>query len=178
MSIVAFDGTDVFYDSICVSSRERELKANKVHVSPDQRFIACSVGSWGWGMLLAQRFFDIAVISEHNLRDDLFIPASSAENLEGSGEVELIVLDLIERRAWMYDDCVDGFGALPLEPFIIGHTRAVSAVASKIDLIDSSKWAQIASDLQAIEGNTHFNDRVTKAPYHVLSTQTLKKVSV
>ena len=175
MSIVAFDGKEVFYDSICVGGGFREFTVEKVHVSSDKRLVACSVGLWGMARSVIQDFFDRTRANPELLEQDIFIPNTelSEKVLEGySGDI--IIIDTHNKRMWLYDDYINGFGAVPYKPFIIGHERAQAIVALSVDATDESKWDKIAFDLSVVADSHHFNDRVTAAPYKVIDLASME----
>lgn len=172
MSIVAFDGSSVFYDSICVSNHYRQFSVTKVHISPDNRLVACAVGSWGVAQKLIQQFFDMAARDGSALRKETFIEVPAiAEKDDFSGDI--IIIDCVAKRCWLYDEYADGFGTMPYEPFIIGHERAYAVAAAHIDTLDNSKWEELAFHLEVIARSPHFSGRVTAAPYRLISLDDL-----
>lgn len=169
MSIVAYDGKSVFYDSICVASGTRQLSVPKVHVSNCSRYIACGVGLWGHACSLFQTMFD-ALASDAELSNKrIFIPAKVDVMEEGeySGGSEYYIIDTATNALWLYDDHAYGFCRSGETGFIIGHERAAAIVSMRINCTDENKWASIASDLSELERSPYFNDRVTAAPYYV-----------
>ena len=179
MSIVAFDGKQVFYDSICVGSGFREFAVEKVHVSNDKRLVSCSVGVWGMACSVVQDFFDRTSTNPELLEQDIFIqstelPEKVLEDYSG----DIIIIDTVRQRLWMYDEYINGFGAVPYKPFIIGHERAQAIVALSVDATDESKWDKIAFDLSVVADSRHFNDRVTASPYKVIDLASMETRSV
>lgn len=175
MSIVAFDGKEVFYDSICVGSGFREFTVEKVHVSNDKRLVSCSVGVWGMACAVVQDFFDRTSNDPTLLDKDIYIPSCDLPEKvleEYSGDI--IIIDTANKRLWMYDEYINGFGAVPYKPFIIGHERAQAIVALSVDATDESKWDKIAFDLSVVQNSRHFNDRVTAAPYKVIDLASME----
>lgn len=174
MSIVAFDGHKLFYDSICVGG-SREFAVDKVHISKDKRLIACSVGVWGTARAVIQDFFDRVKRDPFILKSDTFIPSldmnpRALEDYSG----DIIIIDVQEQRMWMYDEYINGFGEIPFAPFIIGHERVQSIVGLSLDAVDDSKWNKIAFDLSYLENSRHFNDRVTAAPYKLIDLASME----
>ena len=175
MSIVAFDGKQVFYDSICVGSGFREFAVEKVHVSLDQRLVSCSVGVWGMACSVVQDFFDRALSDPTILDKEIFIPSCElSEKTLASYSGDIIIIDTHNKRMWLYDEYINGFGAIPYKPFIIGHERAQAIVALSIDATDEDKWDKIAFDLSVVQNSHHFNDRVTAAPYKVIDLSSME----
>lgn len=175
MSIVAFDGKKVFYDSICVGSGFREFTVEKVHVSSDERLVSCSVGVWGMACSVVQDFFDRAIADPSILDKGIFIPCSElSEKILEDYSGDIIIIDTVRQRLWMYDEYINGFGAVPYKPFIIGHERAQAIVALTVDATDEQKWEKIAFDLSVVQNSHHFNDRVTAAPYKVIDLASME----
>ena len=175
MSIVAFDGKQVFYDSICVGSGFREFAVEKVHVSNDKRLVSCAVGVWGMACAVVQDFFDRTSNDPTLLDKDIYIPSCElSEKVLEDYSGDIIIIDTINKRLWMYDEYINGFGAVPYKPFIIGHERAQSIVALSIDATDDKKWDKIAFDLSVVQNSHHFNDRVTAAPYKVIDLASME----
>ena len=175
MSIVAFDGKQVFYDSICVGSGFREFAVEKVHISNDNRLVSCSVGVWGMACSVVQDFFDRAIADPSILDKDIFIPCSElSEKILEDYSGDIIIIDTVRQRLWMYDEYINGFGAVPYKPFIIGHERAQAIVALTVDATDEQKWEKIAFDLSVVQNSRHFNDRVTAAPYKVIDLASME----
>ena len=179
MSIVAFDGKEVFYDSICVGSGFREFTVEKVHVSSDERLVSCSVGVWGMACSVVQDFFDRTSTNPKLLEQDIFIPSTELpEKVLEAYSGDIIIIDTVRQRLWMYDEYINGFGAVPYKPFIIGHERAQSIVALTVDATDEKKWDKIAFDLSVVADSRHFNDRVTASPYKVIDLASMETRSV
>ena len=175
MSIVAFDGKQVFYDSICVGGGFREFAVEKVHVSSDERLVSCSVGVWGMACSVVQDLFDRAIADPSILDKDIFIPCSElSEKVLEDYSGDIIIIDTVRQRLWMYDEYINGFGAVPYKPFIIGHERAQAIVALSVDATDEDKWDKIAFDLSVVQNSHHFNDRVTAAPYKVIDLASME----
>ena len=179
MSIVAFDGEKVFYDSICVGGDFREFTVEKVHVSSDERLVSCSVGVWGMACSIVQDLFDRAIADPSILDKDIFIPCSElSEKILEDYSGDIIIIDRIAKRMWMYDEYINGFGCVPYKPFVIGHERAQSIVALTVDATDEKKWDKIAFDLSVVADSRHFNDRVTASPYKVIDLASMETRSV
>lgn len=179
MSIVAFDGEKVFYDSICVGGGFREFAVEKVHVSNDKRLVSCSVGVWGMACSVVQDFFDRAIADPFILDKDIFIPSTELpEKVLEDYSGDIIIIDTVRQRLWMYDEYINGFGAVPYKPFIIGHERAQAIVALSVDATDEKKWDKIAFDLSVVADSRHFNDRVTASPYKVIDLASMETRSV
>ena len=179
MSIVAFDGKKVFYDSICVGGGFREFTVEKVHVSNDKRLVSCSVGVWGMACSVVQDFFDRTSANPELLEQDIFIPSTElSEKVLEDYSGDIIIIDTVRQRLWLYDEYINGFGAVPYKPFIIGHERAQSIVALSIDATDDNKWDKIAFDLSVVQNSHHFNDRVTAAPYKVIDLASMETHTV
>ena len=175
MSIVAFDGKQVFYDSICVGSGFREFTVEKVHVSSDKRLVSCSVGVWGMACSIVQDLFDRAIADPFILDKAIFIPcAELSEKVLEDYSGDIIIIDTVRQRLWLYDEYINGFGAVPYKPFIIGHERAQAIVALSVDATDEGKWDKIAFDLSVVQNSHHFNDRVTAAPYKVIDLSSME----
>ena len=175
MSLVAFDGEKVFYDSICVGGDFREFTVEKVHVSNDKRLVSCSVGVWGMACAIVQDFFDRALSDPTILDKDIFIPSCElSEKVLEDYSGDIIIIDTANKRLWMYDEYINGFGAVPYKPFIIGHERAQAIVALTVDATDEQKWEKIAFDLSVVQNSRHFNDRVTAAPYKVIDLASME----
>lgn len=175
MSIVAFDGSHILYDGICVGGvcGSRQFHVDKVRVSNDKRFVACSVGVWGVACAVTQEFFDMLEEAPDRLANKMFFPVTPLDESireEYSGDIYIIDNDL--QCIWMYDEYANGFCRIPLEPFVIGHERAMATVILSLGAVSADKWDKMVFDLRMVAMSHHFNDRVTAPPYKLLSLST------
>lgn len=177
MSIVAFDGTTVFYDSVCVGA-SHAFAVDKVVVSKPLGMIACSVGVWGCAMRIIQTLFQ-KIAEDKPKSHAIFIEVDVLDDdnfNEYDGEVYII--DALNNRMWMFDKWAKGFCAVPLQKFVIGHERCSAIAITHLDAVNADKWIHLADELTVQRMNPRYPDVVTMSPYYVIPLASLEKVAV
>lgn len=171
MSVIYFDGTNIFYDSIAVSPEGDAAEFTKVVFVGD--FIVCGVGS-------AVAIADVSTALIQYLRDggrmdmpliainDNYIVHEDTYNMS-----TLIVINPKQKKRWDVVYSTDKLYMMEMGygKFCIGHPRAKGSVLAVRDVMQCD-YKKLITVLQSLEDSPLIADKVVMAPYYLYDTTT------
>lgn len=165
MSVVSFDGTHIFSDSICVMNGDVETTASKVHVHRTKRgsyLVAFFVGQYGAGMKAAQAVFD--EYESGALHERLSFSLRTVAFADDT-VLDFYIVDADHKVMFYYDLATNSFSRHPLAPITLGFSLGLHLI--NVLRADGSDWKHVARMVELGSNMRANNARYAAPPYRL-----------